>query len=122
MTSIFTLTGRPAACNGPQRTVRIRIDNTFDLNLFPDPQGNLVMTGKIRLVGDTIDHEKLHKLLQLNNYFPSIHQISVGILQENQGVQVWSRHPMHKMQGKEALRMLKLMATAVSHVNTILTT
>ncbi|HEX7650424.1 MAG TPA: hypothetical protein VF450_23705 [Noviherbaspirillum sp.] len=120
MAAVFALTGQKPAMDERRQAYRVRIDSTLELNLFPDPKGNLVMIGNCAPLVAQIGAEHLLRVMQLNSYFPSAHQVTVGFIHSNRTMQVWSRYPMHRMKDREVVRMLKLMANAVSHVNAIL--
>lgn len=120
MAAVFALTGSAPAMEERRQAYRVRVDGMFNLNLFPDPRGNLVVVGNSNPIDAAISAERLLRLMQLNSYFPSGNQVAVGFLRESRTMQIWSRHPMHRMKDKEVIRMLKLMANAVGHVNAIL--
>lgn len=120
MSAVFTLTGYRPAKDKPRRTYRIRVDNAIDLNLSPDTQGHLVVTGASRCLETTISPQLLLRLLQLNSYFPSTNNIVIGYLEEKRCLQLWVRQPMNRMKDKDVIQMMARMASGISHVNSIL--
>jgi len=120
MTGIFMLAGQPPGKARHRQACRLRFNNTVDLNLFPDPAGNLVVVGASRSIDSSIEINHLLGLMQLNSHFHSPHHVAVGYLEQSRTIQVWSKFPMQRMKEKDVMRMLKTMANAIIHINAIL--
>jgi hypothetical protein len=96
---------------------RVRVDNSVELDFFPDSQGHLNVITRTDTLPDPLSTDCLWRLLELNSFAPSHPNVSVGADQRGRSVQIWTRQPLHELDAKGAFRLLKLMLNALEQVN-----